>query len=55
MEKEKQKAVERERLKVALKKQELMTRKYIEDEARAVLNSSKSKFVGVSRVTLVEH
>lgn len=44
MEKEKQKAVERERLEM-LRKQELEARKQIEDEARAVLNPAKSKFV----------
>jgi len=47
MEKEKQKAVERERLEI-LRKQELEARKQAEDEARAVLNPSKSKFVGVN-------
>lgn len=51
MEKEKQKAVERERLEI-LRKQELEARKQAEDEARAVLNPSKSKFVGVNRVKL---
>lgn len=45
MEKEKQKAVERERQEI-LRKQELEARKQAEDEARAVLNPSKSKFVG---------
>lgn len=47
MEKEKQKAVERERQEI-LRKQELEARKQAEDEARAVLNPCKSKFVGAS-------
>ena len=46
MEKEKQKAVERERQEI-LRKQELEARKQAEDEARAVLNPCKSKFVRV--------
>lgn len=46
MEKEKQKAVERERMEI-LRKQELEARKQAEDEARAVLNPSKSKFVSI--------
>lgn len=50
MEKEKQKAVERERLEI-LRKQELEARKQAEDEARAVLNPSKSKFVSLNHVT----
>lgn len=52
MEKEKQKAMERERLEI-LRKQELEARKQAEDEARAVLNPSKSKFVGLNRYTRV--
>lgn len=45
MEREKQKAVERERQEI-MRKQEIEARKIAEDEARAVLNPSKSKFVG---------
>lgn len=52
MEKEKQKAVERERQEI-LRKQELEARKQAEDEARAVLNPCKSKFVGVQMHALI--
>lgn len=44
MEREKQKVVERERQEI-LRQQELIARKEAEDEARAVLNPAKSKFV----------
>lgn len=51
MEREKQKAVERERQDI-LRKQELEARKLAEEEARAVLNPAKSKFV---RILLFSH
>ncbi|OXU23455.1 hypothetical protein TSAR_001639 [Trichomalopsis sarcophagae] len=54
MEREKQKAVERERQEI-LRKQELEALKEIEDQARAVLNPSRSKFDSDSEKETTEH
>ena len=49
MEREKLKAVERERQEI-LRKQELEAQKEVEDQARAVLDPSRSKFVSYIKI-----